>query len=234
MQQPCGRNCCAHSSRQLYTEQMATKVKICGITSVEDALHAAACGADFLGFVLYPKSPRYLPPERAKQIVDAVAQEFPTIVPVAVVVNEPIDQLLRLSEHSGIRWFQLHGEESPALCAQVRGCGITVIKALRFGAGAPPVAWEEYQVDYFLCDTFDSKQPGGTGRTWETNTLPAGFPLKQSFLAGGLRPTTVSALIRELRPWAVDVSSGVEIRPGLKDRKLVESFISAVRHAESS
>jgi phosphoribosylanthranilate isomerase len=211
---------------------MATKVKICGITTVVDALHAASCGANFLGFVFYPKSPRYVPPERAKQIVEAVAKEFPTVIPVAVVVNETLDQLQRLSEHSGICWLQLHGEESPALCSQICRSGMTVIKALRFGAGAPTVRWQEYRVDYFLCDTFDSKQVGGTGRSWETNTLPFGFPLQQSFLAGGLRPNTVGELIRELNPWAVDVSSGVEMRPGVKDPKLVESFICAVRDAE--
>jgi phosphoribosylanthranilate isomerase len=111
--------------------------------------------------------------------------------------------------------------------------GIRVVKAFRFGLGAPPVLWQEYSTEYFLCDTFDPTAVGGTGKALDLSSLPEGFPMEKTFLAGGLNPETVAKQVQRMHPFAVDVSSGVEVSPGIKCPDRVRRFIQGVRQVQA-
>ncbi len=199
------------------------KVKICGLTKLEDALHALRSGADYLGFILYPKSPRFVPPEKRKEIL----KELGEAVRVAVMVNPSEEEVLRTFEE-GFDLVQLHGEESLDFAHRV---GIErVIKAFRVKDGVPDI--EEGWKDAFgvLLDTYSKKAYGGTGESfnWEIarEVKKRGFRL---FLSGGLKPENVRRAVEEVKPFAVDVSSGVEMSPGIKDKIKVERFIKEAK-----
>ncbi len=199
------------------------KVKICGLTSLEDALHALRSGADYLGFILYPKSPRFVPPEKRKEIL----KELGEAVRVAVMVNPSEEEVLRTFEE-GFDLIQLHGEESLDFAHRV---GIErVIKAFRVKDKTPQIdeGWKDaYGV---LLDTYSKKAYGGTGVSfnWEIarEVKKRGFRL---FLSGGLKPENVRRAVEEVKPFAVDVSSGVEMSPGIKDKIKVERFIKEAK-----
>ncbi len=199
------------------------KVKICGLTSLEDALHALKSGADYLGFILYPKSPRFVPPQRRREIL----RKLGDAIKVAVMVNPTEEEVLRAFEE-GFDLVQLHGEESLELARNVGPKRI--IKAFRVRDRVPQI--EEGWKDAFgvLLDTYSEKSYGGTGKSfdWEVavKVREGGFKL---FLSGGLRPENVRRAVEEVRPFAVDVSSGVEIRPGIKDKIKVERFIKEAK-----
>lgn len=199
------------------------KVKICGLTKLEDALHALRSGADYLGFILYPKSPRFVPPEKREEIL----KELGEAVRVAVMVNPSEEEVLRTFEE-GFDLVQLHGEESLDFAHRV---GIErVIKAFRVKDGVPDI--EEGWKDAFgvLLDTYSKKAYGGTGESfnWEIarEVKKRGFRL---FLSGGLKPENVRRAVEEVKPFAVDVSSGVEMSPGIKDKIKVERFIKEAK-----
>ncbi len=199
------------------------KVKICGLTKLEDALHALRSGADYLGFILYPKSPRFVPPEKLKEIL----KELGEAVRVAVMVNPSEEEVLRTFEE-GFDLVQLHGEEGLDFAHRV---GIErVIKAFRVKDGVPDI--EEGWKDAFgvLLDTYSKKAYGGTGESfnWEIarEVKKRGFRL---FLSGGLKPENVRRAVEEVKPFAVDVSSGVEMSPGIKDKIKVERFIKEAK-----
>jgi phosphoribosylanthranilate isomerase len=192
---------------------MAVKLKVCGVTSLEDARAAIDCGAEYLGFNFYPKSPRYIAPPAARAIIERLPDD---IISVGVFVNEPrpedVDEILRVS---GARMAQLHGDESTAYCASVGAD--RVIKALRINDGFDARRVLDYPAAAILLDAFDAKLYGGTGKTanWEISREAA--RLTRVFLAGGLSPDNIVEAIRAVEPFAVDVNSGVERAPGRKD-----------------
>ena len=203
------------------------KVKICGITSLADALLAAAAGADLLGFNFYPRSPRFVEPRLVREILSELSATFP-IMPVGVFVNERAETVREIAAMSGVRMVQLHGDESPEFCRELN---LRVIKALRVGAAADAKKAASYAVEALLVD---SQTPvfGGSGvrPDWAVaETIARRFP--RVLLAGGLTPDNVAAAISTVKPWGVDVASGVEKEPGVKDPELVRRFIEAATAA---
>ncbi len=194
-------------------DRMTVKLKVCGVTSLEDARAAIDYGAEYLGFNFYPKSPRYIEPHSARAIIERLPSE---IICVGVFVNEsrPADvvEILRVS---GARIAQLHGDESPDYCASVGA--ERVIKALRVGDDFDARLVLDYPASAILLDAFDSKLYGGTGRTANWAIAREAAKLTKVFLAGGLSHENIIEAIRAVEPFAVDVNSGVEISPGRKD-----------------
>jgi phosphoribosylanthranilate isomerase len=204
------------------------RVKICGITNIEDALAAARLGADALGFVFYPKSPRYIPPDRAAEIINAVP---PFVTTVGVFVDPSPDELERVIERCRLDYVQLHGSESPQFCCEMSlSLGRRIIKAFRVKDETSLRRMRIYEVDAYLLDTYRSDLPGGTGLTfgWEV-AYNLDVDRAHLILAGGLNPENVRDAVRLVRPWAVDVSSGVEIEPGRKDHDKIRRFIIAAK-----
>ena len=217
-------------SHESHDEDPRVRVKICGITCVEDGLQAAQAGADYLGYMFYGPSRRFVRPGTAARVIDVVRQVCPAVQHVGVFVNELQDAILGIAKDCHLDFVQLSGDESPEMCAWLKDSGAWVIKTLKFGPGAAPVAWQDYRVDYYLCDTFDPKLQGGTGRAFDHSLLPESLPLARCFMAGGLNAANVVDVVRA-RPFAVDVSSSVESGPGRKSPGLVCEFIAAVRRA---
>lgn len=200
--------------------------KICGITRVEDALLAAEAGADAIGLVFYAKSPRAVDVRRAGEIVAALP---PFVTTVGLFVDMPRGELNGILEAVPLDLLQFHGDETPADCA---GYHRPYIKALRVRPGEDIAArCAGYpQAAGILLDTFVPGVPGGTGEAFDWSLVPEspGCPI---VLAGGLTPDNVAAAIRQVRPWAVDVSGGVEAGKGIKDAARVRAFLAAVRAA---
>lgn len=200
--------------------------KICGITRVEDALLAAEAGADAIGLVFYAKSPRAVDVRRAREIVAALP---PFVTTVGLFVDMPRGELNGILEAVPLDLLQFHGDETPADCA---GYHRPYIKALRVRPGEDIAArCAGYpQAAGILLDTFVPGVPGGTGEAFDWSLVPEspGCPI---VLAGGLTPDNVAAAICQVRPWAVDVSGGVEAGKGIKDAARVRAFLAAVRAA---
>ncbi len=199
------------------------KVKICGITKPEDAEYAIKLGANFVGVILYPRSKRYVPPDRRKDILRACEGA----TSVAVMVNPSLEEVFKVLEE-GFNLVQLHGEESPELASAVGK--EKVIKAFRIKDKEPSIE-ESWKACYaVLLDTFSEKAYGGTGKSFDWKlgkaVVEKGFKV---FLSGGLTPSNVREAILRVRPFAVDVSSGVEKEPGIKDKMKVELFIKEAK-----
>ncbi len=195
------------------------KIKICGITSVGDALACAAAGADYLGFIFAPMSPRFITPAAAGTIVAALPRE---VVPVGVFVNPSPADVLAAAGASGIRVAQLSGDESPDLCRLIT---LPVIKVFRSpDATAPSPAPEAYDIFAAMVDGGGPGVYGGSGVTPDLEFARTLSRNRKLFLAGGLTPDNVAAMAGQVRPYAVDVNSGTESSPGIKDRALVERF----------
>jgi phosphoribosylanthranilate isomerase len=197
-----------------------TLVKICGITSIADARVAAEAGADLIGLIFYPPSPRYVTPERAQAIVASLPLSLPA---VGVFVNEDVETMTRIARTSGVQLLQLHGEESPALCQQLPW---RVIKTFRFTEQVRPELMSRYQVEAFLIEGFHADLYGGGGALADWHRVAALHGYGRIILAGGLTPANVRDAIRIARPYAVDVCSGVEAVPGKKDWHKVQTFIA--------
>src|SRR5215831_11699107 len=192
---------------------MVIKLKVCGVTSLEDARAAIDCGAEYLGFNFYPKSPRYIAPESARAIIERLPSE---VIGVGVFVNESLpEDVIEILRVSGARMAQLHGDESPTYCASVGA--ERVIKALRIGDDLDARRVLDYPASAILLDAFDAKLYGGTGRTANWAIAREAAKLTKVFLAGGLSPENIAEAIRAVEPFAVDVNSGVESAPGRKD-----------------
>jgi len=205
------------------------KVKICGITNLRDARQAFKAGADFLGFNFYPRSPRYVTPRTARRILGRLPKK---VTSVGVFVNEREDEMLRIARHVGLDYLQLHGEESPTTTAHLART-LPVIKAVRVRDSFRAAKLNRYKhVSAFLLDGFDRRRHGGSGKTFRWNMALRAKRAGRIFLAGGLTPENVSAAIRSAKPYAVDVCSGVETKPGKKDPALVVNFIRAVRASQ--
>ena len=203
---------------------MSVKVKICGVCSVADARAAVAAGADFLGLNFHRDSPRYLEPEAARELAEAV----PGVPLVGVFVDAPRPDVVAVAEHVGLSALQFHGEEDPAYCT---GWSWRTIKALRARPGEDLRAGAaRYATDYILIDAYRLGVPGGTGVPIDP-ALARGIDPARLFIAGGLRPETVAAAVGELHPFAVDVASGVESRPREKDHAKLEEFVRRAKAA---
>jgi len=202
--------------------------KVCGITRLEDALAAAEAGAEAVGFMFYPPSKRAVTPEAARQII---RQLPPRLRKVGVFVDALPDTVRLTVEVSGIDTLQFHGEESPEYCHHF--APLPIWKAFRIRSRESLARLTPYaEVAAWLLDSFVADQPGGTGATfnWEL-AVEAGGRGRPIILAGGLTPRNVAAAVQQVRPWGVDVSSGVEASPGRKDPSLIRNFITAVRQA---
>jgi len=199
------------------------KVKVCGTTRLEDALWAVECGADAIGFIFYKKSPRCV---TAKTVKEICSQLPPFVHRVGVFVNEEAEKINRIAERCGLNVVQLHGDESPAFCKKIKS---RVIKAVRVQNASSLKELSRYEVDGFLLDTFAKDQWGGTGKVFDWDLAWRATKAGPVILAGGLNPANVKEAIRTVQPYGVDVSSGVEASPGIKDPKKVKAFIKAVR-----
>jgi len=195
------------------------RVKVCGITTVEDASHAAACGADALGFVFFAKSPRCVSPEAARGII---AELPPFVSAVGLFVNEDPERIRQLADFCALDVIQLHGDESPEACAFPPR---RVVKALRVKDAASLAGHREYGVSALLLDAWVAGAYGGTGESFNWDLAAEVARRRPVILAGGLTPANVAEAVRQVRPYAVDVSSGVEAAPGRKDPAKVEAFI---------
>ncbi len=197
-----------------------TRVKICGITRLEDALTAIEAGADALGFVFYPPSPRYIEPEEAAEII---AQLPPFVTTVALFVNEPEAEVFRITALTQADLLQFHGDESADYCQQF---GRAWIKALRVrDADSLQQDLNQFQAARaILLDSYRPGVPGGTGETFNWELIPA-QSAQAIILAGGLTPENISTAVQQVKPYAVDVSGGVEASKGIKDPVKIHAFI---------
>jgi phosphoribosylanthranilate isomerase len=203
------------------------KIKICGITNTEDARVAWESGADALGFILYAQSPRYVDPQIVKAIVSGLP---PFIVSVGVFVNESSKTVQNIMEKCGLTYAQLHGDETPEYCETLDR---PILKALRLKDRSSFLSLAEYRgragVKGFVVDTFSESSYGGTGQTTNWSLAAEVAEAAPILLAGGLTPENVQEAIAQVHPYGVDVSSGVEVRPGKKDHDKVRTFIHAVQ-----
>jgi phosphoribosylanthranilate isomerase len=211
------------------------KVKICGVTRADDAAHAAASGADFLGLNFWPRSKRYLPVERAPDVAAAArAAATPTggISIVGVFVNASLDDIAAAVRAASLDVIQLHGDESPDdAAAAARATGRAVWKAISVAAPADLARLDTWSVDAILLDAPTAGR-GGSGTTFDWRLAREARdrdPARRLVLAGGLGPDNVRAAIDAVAPWCVDVASGVERAPGIKDAAKVAAFVAAAR-----
>lgn len=213
---------------------MRTRVKICGITTLDDAMFSAQAGADYLGFIFYAPSKRFIAPRTAGEIVRKVRLEFPHVQPVGVFVDDEIANVAWIRNLAGLDYVQLHGNESPEYCAELSALGIEIIKAIGVSSAGPQVNAAAYDAAFYLYDTHDDKLKGGTGRQFDIAALPPDLDPARMFLAGGLSPENVVQRLSQIHPYAVDVSSGVESSPGIKLHTQVKSFVDNVRTASAA
>lgn len=203
---------------------MSVRVKICGITNVADGLAAAEAGADMIGLMFYEKSPRNISLQTAAEIARVVP---PFVMKVGVFVNPSEELVLRAIVECGLSLLQFHGEEAPEFCIRF---GIMSVKAFRISDQSSLDALPEYQTNAYLLDAFSREARGGTGDifNWDLAVEAQKFG-KPIFLAGGLTAGNVASAVRQVQPFAVDVSSGVESAPGKKDSAKIRAFIEAAR-----
>jgi phosphoribosylanthranilate isomerase len=203
---------------------MSVKVKICGITSVEDGQAAAEAGADALGFIFYERSPRYIPVERAAILMRNLP---PEIVKVGVFVDAPAEMVFRAMGECGLNLLQFHGTESPEYCLQF---GVMSMKAFQVRNAESLLRLAEFKTDAWLLDAYSPDKLGGTGErfNWDL-AIEARKLARPIFLAGGLTPENVAEAVKHVQPYAVDVSSGVEASPGKKDHAKVRAFVQAAK-----
>jgi len=205
-------------------------VKICGITNLPDALCAIDAGTNALGFVFYPRSPRFCDVEKARHII----RELPrSVVKVGVFVDEPIDLLLQYLSNLPLDYVQLHGSESPEFCSKL---SVGVIKGLRVRNLDEIRNMPDYPVAYYLLDSYSSKEYGGTGTAFDWSIALDAKKILSSpiLLSGGLTPENVAEAVKITIPYGVDVSSGVETSPGIKDHKKIKAFINNARNARTA
>ncbi len=197
------------------------KVKICGITTAEDALYAVERGAWALGFIFYPPSPRYVTVERCAEICAEVGDR---VHKVGVFVDAPYDEIVETGTKAGLTVAQLHGKEGRKLAEKLAPYFADVWKAVRVGEALPRELIEEFDGFTLLLDTYVRGQPGGTGRTFSWELVKEYAAQHPVVLAGGLGPENIHDAVAAVRPYAVDVSSGVEASAGRKDHLLVRKL----------
>lgn len=207
---------------------MSTLIKICGITCAADGLEAARLHVDFMGFIFYPPSKRYIEPSRAGEIVQAIRDRYGQAGPkiIGVFVDESPEHIADIRSVAQLDGVQFAGDEPPYMVAaappfRIRGLTTRTLDRL-----------ERYTAEAYLCDTHDPEQKGGTGRSYDYEILRPYLPRYPILIAGGLTPETVGPVVGRLRPWGVDVSSSIEAGPGRKDHARMRAFVRAVRQAD--
>ncbi len=205
-----------------------TKVKICGITNLEDALLSAKFGADALGFNFFDKSPRYIAPENVREIIEQLPKE---VLKVGIFVNESLENIAEIAEIAKFDAIQLHGEETPEFVCRVKAkTNLEIVKAFRVLPEFTPENVLQYEVDAILLDAYNPKEHGGTGETFDWEIAKKIKKLvPKMYLAGGISVDNVSQAIEKVSPFAVDVCSSVEKERGLKDSQKVKNFIFTVK-----
>lgn len=205
---------------------MAVHVKICGITRLEDAELAISCGAWAIGLIQAPDSPRYCDPQVAAEIAAAIRRRTEV---AGVFVNAPLEHVAGAAEAIGLTIVQLHGEEGPSYCAEVaRSTGLKVIKAARVQNSASVRELNIYKTDFHMLDSHVEGMHGGSGRSFDWKLAAAHSGRPPLILSGGLDPENVAEAIGEVGPFAVDVASGTEASPGVKDPNRLRAFFDAV------
>lgn len=198
-------------------------VKICGITNLDDALYCADCGADALGFNFHTRSVRYIRPEETHKIVERLPEH---VTKVGVFVNSRRARIEKITREVKLSALQLHGNEHPEDCLNF---DVSVIKAMRVGPSFDPSDLLRYQVDAYLLDTQIQGSYGGTGQSFDWNVAVGSKPYGKIIISGGLDPSNIEAAVKFVRPYGVDVCSGIESKPGKKDRKMVRDFIAKAK-----
>lgn len=205
------------------------KVKICGLTNIEDAVYADECGADLLGFVFPAESPRCVTPDKVKRIMDGLPE---MVCGVGLFKDDDPGRVRDCALSCGLKYLQLHGGETPDYCGELKdmlgteGCDIKIIKTFKVGEsilGRP--ASEYHAADYYLFDTYHPVMMGGTGHSFDWGIVKRFEGEKPFFLAGGLTRENVKRAVAETEPFGVDVSSGVESSVGKKDKNKIKEFI---------
>jgi phosphoribosylanthranilate isomerase len=206
------------------------RIKVCGISTLEDAEDAQRLGAWGIGLNHHPESPRFVASDVAAEIGTALKRRCEM---VGIFVNAPLRDVERAVEEAQLTMVQLHGDEGPAYCAEIaRRTGAKVIKAFPVRSNADIQASAPYRTDFHLFDAHARDRRGGTGQTFDWELVRGHDPSIPVMVAGGLRPGNVAEAIEIARPYAVDVTSGVEAEPGRKDPRLLEEFFDAANSAE--
>lgn len=210
----------------------ATRIKFCGLTNLDDAHRAVEAGAWAVGLIFHPPSPRSC----RLEVAAAIGQELRRRVElVGVFVNRTLEEVASTAEQVGLTMLQLHGDEGPVYCAEAaRRTGCRLIKAARVRSGADIQALASFHTDFHLLDSFVEGLPGGTGETFSWELARRHRAAAPVILSGGLTPENVGEAVAAVRPYAVDVASGVEREPGHKDPAVLERFAAAVRAADQA
>ena len=207
---------------------MRTRIKICGMTRLEDAEIAASCGADAIGMIFYPKSPRYVDLNQAKKIAQSIQ---PFVTTVAVVVDPDENFINEINNLGVIDRIQYHSDETPDFCEK---SGVPYYKVLRVNSQTDikSLANHYKSASAMMLDTYIKGKPGGTGQTFDWSVLQNINIEKPLILAGGLNPENIYQAVLTVKPYAIDLASGVEIKPGIKDAVKIKETIIAVREAD--
>ena len=205
---------------------MRTKIKICGITNLKNALEAVELGVDALGFVFLTESPRYIRPKKARAIIDLLPS---FVLRVGLFVNAPKEEVLLAITESRVNLLQFHGDEDEKFCNQFN---LPYIKAISFKGGINLLECCQLfaSSSAILIDTYSKEMRGGTGKTFNWDLVPKKLPLPL-IIAGGLDSKNVSSLINSVNPYGVDVSGGVELKKGIKDHNMMKNFVLGVNNA---
>jgi phosphoribosylanthranilate isomerase len=202
-----------------------TRVKVCGITNVENGQLASGAGADAIGLIFAP-SPRQVDADLARKIATALPEG---VLKVGVFVNEQPETVHQLADEVGLDYVQLHGDESSQTVTDLRSAGLKVIKALRVRDAASLEALEDYEADLFLLDAYSEKARGGTGEKFDWELAKALHGYANILVSGGLTPENVRAAVEFFEPYGVDASSSLEDAPGIKNDERVRRFVSAAK-----
>lgn len=207
-----------------------TRIKVCGMRELAEVAGVVAAGVDAIGLIFAEQSPRYIDPERAREIVASLP---PFVDAVGVFVDQQAATVNEIVRYCGLTMVQLHGAESPAYCAEIN-CRVMKVFRVRESTTREELAPYADKVSAFLFDTFQEKIAGGTGQTFAWNLLEKLAPPRPVVLAGGLTPENVGEAIRQARPFAVDLNSGVEFAPGRKDLAKVRAAVAQVAAADAA
>ena len=203
---------------------LIVKVKICGLTNIDDAVAAMDMGADLLGFNFYPKSPRYVTPEKAESIIN----KLPAFIDTAgVFVNASVEQIHEINAVCRLDWVQLHGDEDPEFCRSLLSHSVKTMKAIRVKDQKDIESADDFFTDAVLLDAFDPDKYGGTGLTFDWNVI--GHISKRVFLAGGINPDNAADAVK-LGVYGIDVCSGIEAHPGKKDHRKMKKLFDNIRY----
>ncbi|MFZ5571325.1 MAG: phosphoribosylanthranilate isomerase [Thermodesulfobacteriota bacterium] len=213
-----------------HPDRTVPQVKICGLTDADQALACAELGADAIGLVFFPKSPRHVTLEKAREIAGGLP---PDVASIGVFVNADYDVIMETVSRCGLTGVQLHGQEPPGLVERLVEKKLRVVKVLFIGASPAMESAPEYRATAYLVECAGGKLPGGNAMAWDWKAARPLGKDRPVILAGGLTADNVARAISDAEPDAVDVSSGVEIRPGRKDLEKVAAFIAAVYRSDT-